>query len=259
MTLVGSATVFYETSVSQPGLFLVGNALGNIAGSPPGLHPLNSAHWHVPRPRPLPLPMAPLPPSLPMLSSLARIPSCAQRRSGSGSTCPSTPYGWGLAWSPTLPAGRCRPHSAPRTALRTGQHSPSPPTSASSPSDGKPDRVLTRATEVRDLLTHSAVVAGRSWKARDPTAVRRAADSYCSTAVCRLPRCHGCVRIRLLHPTVRTLPKPAQGVSAAPAVAAGRARARRFESQSRIPHIVTCRFAGEAEHRCTVWQRSGPA
>lgn len=31
MTVVGSATVFYETSVSQPGLFLVGNALGNAA------------------------------------------------------------------------------------------------------------------------------------------------------------------------------------------------------------------------------------
>ena len=33
MTIVGSATVFYETSVSQPGLFLVGNALGNFAAT----------------------------------------------------------------------------------------------------------------------------------------------------------------------------------------------------------------------------------
>ena len=31
MTVIGSATVFYETSFSQPGLFLVGNALGNAA------------------------------------------------------------------------------------------------------------------------------------------------------------------------------------------------------------------------------------
>jgi hypothetical protein len=33
MTLIGSGTVFYETSVSQPGLFLVGNALGNFAAT----------------------------------------------------------------------------------------------------------------------------------------------------------------------------------------------------------------------------------
>ena len=33
MTVVGSATVFYETSVSQPGLFLVGNAMGNAAAA----------------------------------------------------------------------------------------------------------------------------------------------------------------------------------------------------------------------------------
>jgi delta24-sterol reductase len=33
MTVIGSATVFYETSVSQPGLFLVGNTLGNTAAA----------------------------------------------------------------------------------------------------------------------------------------------------------------------------------------------------------------------------------
>ena len=33
MTIIGSATVFYETSVSQPGLFLVGNAMGNTAAA----------------------------------------------------------------------------------------------------------------------------------------------------------------------------------------------------------------------------------
>lgn len=33
MTIVGSAIVLYETSISQPGLFLVGNALGNLAAS----------------------------------------------------------------------------------------------------------------------------------------------------------------------------------------------------------------------------------
>mmetsp|Transcript_24759 Transcript_24759/g.66469 ORF Transcript_24759/g.66469 Transcript_24759/m.66469 type:complete len:150 (+) Transcript_24759:3-452(+) len=33
MTVGGSATVLYETSVSQPGLFLVGNALGNTAAA----------------------------------------------------------------------------------------------------------------------------------------------------------------------------------------------------------------------------------
>ena len=31
MTILGSATVLYETSISQPGLFLVGNVLGNAA------------------------------------------------------------------------------------------------------------------------------------------------------------------------------------------------------------------------------------
>ena len=33
MTVIGSAVVLYETSVSQPGLFLVGNALGNTAAA----------------------------------------------------------------------------------------------------------------------------------------------------------------------------------------------------------------------------------
>ena len=33
MTIVGSAAVLYETSVSQPMLFLVGNALGNTAAA----------------------------------------------------------------------------------------------------------------------------------------------------------------------------------------------------------------------------------
>ena len=33
MTVIGSATVFYETTFSQPGLFLVGNALGNTAAA----------------------------------------------------------------------------------------------------------------------------------------------------------------------------------------------------------------------------------
>lgn len=33
MTVIGSATVLYETSVSQPGLFLVGNTLGNTAAA----------------------------------------------------------------------------------------------------------------------------------------------------------------------------------------------------------------------------------
>ena len=33
MTVIGSSIVFYETSISQPGLFLVGNTLGNTAAA----------------------------------------------------------------------------------------------------------------------------------------------------------------------------------------------------------------------------------
>ena len=36
MTVIGSGVVFYETSVSQPGLFLVGNALGWRVGTGEG-------------------------------------------------------------------------------------------------------------------------------------------------------------------------------------------------------------------------------